>query len=285
MRTTIYMSVHRGQIAGIILAIFTVFSLSSCRPRYSGELQQTAPAFVHGAQKRLVCMDLDGTVTQHKTPLDSAAREALDRLGEHYALLMVGGGGVERIHGQMDYPIDILGNYGMEEARVIDGVWTIVRQDIAPIDSAFILEKTNMLREKYGYTEYYGEPVEFHKSGMITFGLLGTKAPAEKKLDFDTDKAKRRAMYPEVCEVFSDYSVFIGGTTSFDMTLKKYNKYDAIMRFAGENGYTRDEIIFIGDDLDDGGNDSHVRLGGMDYIRVNDYRDFPELIKPLLQAK
>ncbi len=119
--------------------------------------------------------------------------------------------------------------------------------------------------------------------GMITFGLLGTKAPSELKLAFDPDKAKRRAMYAEVCEVFSDFSVFIGGSTSFDFTAKQYNKYDAIMRYAEENGYAKDEIIFIGDDLDDGGNDSHVRIGGIDYIRIYDYRDFPKMIEPLLK--
>lgn len=268
-----------------LLAVAAFFCVScNSRPKYSEELQQTAPALCRGAEKKLVCMDLDATLTQHKTPLSDSARQALDRLGERYALLMVGGGGAERIHKQMlDYPIDILGNYGMEEARVIDGEWKIVRKEVCPVDTATIMEKCTRLREKYGYTRYYGKSVEIHASGMITFGLLGTEAPKEEKLAFDPDKLKRRAMYKEVCETFSDYSVFIGGSTSFDMTPKQYNKYDAIMRFAEENGYTRDEIIFIGDDLDDGGNDSHVRLGGMDYIRVYDYRDFPQLVEPLLQ--
>ena len=252
---------------------------------YSEELRQTAPAFCAGAQKRLVCMDLDATLTQHKTPLDSVNRAALDSLGARYALLMVGGGGAERIHNQMGcYPIDILGNYGLEEARVVDGEWKIVRREIIAVDTADVAAKCRALREKYGYTRYWGKPVEFHESGMVTFGLLGTAAPSEEKLAFDPDKSKRRAMYGEVCEVFSDFSVFIGGSTSFDLAGRQYNKYDAIMRFAAENGYGRDEIIFIGDDFDDGGNDSHVRLGGMDYIRVWDYRDFPKVIEPLLEA-
>lgn len=268
--------------------IFVILSLivASCASDgggFSDELRQTAPAFCNGAEKRLVCMDLDATLTQHKTPLDSVNRAALDSLAARYALLVVGGGGCERIHNQMGcYPIDILGNYGLEEARVVDGEWKIVRRDVIAIDTADVAAKCHMLREKYGYTRYWGKPVEFHESGMVTFGLLGTAAPSEEKLSFDPDKLKRRAMYPEVCEIFSDFSVFIGGSTSFDLAGKLYNKYDAIMRFAAENGYERDEIIFIGDDLDDGGNDSHVRLGGMDYIRVWDYRDFPEVIKPLL---
>lgn len=244
----------------------------------------TAPAMAAGARKRLVAMDLDATLTQHKTQLSDTNTLALNALAERYHLLMVGGGGAERIYHQMnDYPIDVLGNYGMQEARISPEGWALVRSDTTPVDTAAILSRCQMLREKYGYTEYYGDPVEFHPSGMITFGLLGTKAPKELKLVFDPDKKKRRAMYKEVCEVFSDYSVFIGGSTSFDLTAKQYNKYDAVMRYAAENGYTRDEIIFIGDDLDDGGNDSHVRLGGMDYIRIYDYRKFPESIQILLK--
>lgn len=273
------------KIVCIIAAMAALAACNSAGPKLSRELRESAPAFAAGAQKRLVAMDLDATLTQHKTPLSDTNRLALDKLGERYDLLMVGGGGAERIHRQMgNYPIAILGNYGMQEAKVTPEGWKIVRTETSPVDTADILAKCRALREKYGYTKYYGDPVEFHKTGMITFGLLGTAAPSAEKLAFDPDKAKRRAMFREVCEVFSDYSVFIGGSTSFDLTEKKYNKYDAIMRYAAENGYTRDEIIFIGDDLDDGGNDSHVRLGGMDYIRIYDYRKFPEMIEPLLAA-
>lgn len=256
------------------------------KPNLSPELKESAPAFAAGAHKRLVAMDLDATLTQHKTPLSDTNRVALDELGKKYDLLMVGGGGAERIHKQMgEYPIAVLGNYGMQEAKITPEGWKIVRTEVSPVNTADVLAKCQALREKYGFTKYYGDPVEFHETGMITFGLLGTAAPSEEKLTFDPDKSKRRAMYKEVCEVFSNYSVFIGGSTSFDMTEKQYNKYDAIMRYAAENGYTREEIIFIGDDLDDGGNDSHVRLGGMDYIRIYDYRKFPEMIEPLLKAK
>ena len=206
------------KIRSLFAAALAVLVLAACGPKKTAaqlELEQTAPAFTAGAHKRLVAMDLDATLTQHKTPLSDTARAALDKLGEKYHLLMVGGGGVERIHRQMlDYPIDILGNYGLEEARVIDGVWTITRHEKVAVDSAEIMRKTEFFREKYGYTHYYGDPVEFHESGMVTFGLLGTKAPKEEKLNFDPDKLKRRAIYKEVCDSFSNHSVFIGGSTS-----------------------------------------------------------------------
>lgn len=247
-------------------------------------LSQTAPAFVRGAKKRLVCLDLDATLCQHRTTPPPENMAALGELQKRYKCIMVGAGNAPRIHRQMGgYPIDILANYGMQEAKIVDGKFTIVRQETNHVDRAFFLRETDRLRRKYGYTEYMGNPVEFHASGMVTFGLLGTAPAAEHKVTFDPDRAKRRAIYPEVCKIFKDYSVFIGGSTSFDFAGPKNNKYDCIMDYAKREGYVRDEIIFIGDDFGDGGGDSHVRIKGMDYIYVDDYRKFPERVACLLK--
>ena len=229
------------------------------------------------AEKRLICFDLDGTLTQHKTPLTPENRAVLDSLGKRYQLVMCGGGSCERIYNQMNqYPIDILGNYSMQESRVENGELKIIRQETVHPDTARVLAICSALREKYGYTDYAGESVEFHPSGMMTFALLGTKADPEAKLAFDPDKRKRQAMFPEVCDSFPQYAVFIGGTTSFDLAELKFNKYSAVMRYAEERGLTKDQVLFVGDDFGDGGNDSHIRLYGMDYIQITDYTRLPE---------
>ena len=272
----------------ISATLCAAIALVSCGNSYPEELCRTAPVFVknHGG-KKLVAMDLDATLTQHKTDITDANIAALDQLGKKYELVMICAGNAPRVYKQMrNYPIAIVGNYGMQEAHVEGDSLVIVRQDTCPADTAFFMEKTNYLRDKYGFTKYYGDPVEFHASGMVTFALIGTTAPTEEKLVFDPDKSKRRAMYPEVCEIFGDnYSIFIGGSTSFDFAGKQYNKYDATMRYAESLGYTQDEVIFIGDDFGDGGGDSHVRIKGMDYIHIHDYTKFPEAVQPLLDAK
>lgn len=51
------------------------------------------------------------------------------------------------------------------------------------------------------------------------------------------------------------------------------------MKYASEHGYALEDILFVGDDFDDGGGDSHVRIKGMDYIQVENYLDLPELLK------
>ena len=64
---------------------------------------------------KIVAMDLDGTLTQHKQMLDEEHKASLDKLAERYKLLMVGAGQVMRIFNQLgQYPIDIIGNYGLQ---------------------------------------------------------------------------------------------------------------------------------------------------------------------------
>ncbi len=233
---------------------------------------------------KVVAMDLDGTLTQHKQPLDEAHKEALDKLSQKYKLLMVGAGQVMRIFNQLgQYPIDIIGNYGLQygtynvQTKSID----VVRDLQFPIDKDSVEEKVANLREKFGYTDYAGDNVEFHPSGCITFPLLGTKAKSEDKLSFDPDRVKRRKIYDEVVAAFSEYTVFVGGSSSFDMAPMPYNKYYALDIYCKENDLKHENIVYIGDDYGLGGNDESVYKSDFPYLTIDDYRDFPKIIKPL----
>ena len=50
---------------------------------------------------KLIAMDLDGTLTQHKSQLEPANRAALDALGQKCRLVMVGARICERIYHQL----------------------------------------------------------------------------------------------------------------------------------------------------------------------------------------
>lgn len=229
--------------------------------------------------KRLLCFDLDGTLTQHKSHMSQENKDLLQKLTEKYKVIMVGAGNAPRIYNQMEqFPIDIIANYGMQESAMMDGEFKIIREDTTVPDKEYFNRTCQYLREKYGYTEYAGGHLEFHASGMVTFCLLGSGAKIEDKVVFDPDRSKRRVLYEEVCSLFPDHVVYIGGSSSFDFAPKQYNKYDAIMKYASEHGYSLEEILFVGDDFGDGGGDSHVRIKGMDYVQVDDYTKLPELL-------
>lgn len=234
---------------------------------------------------KIVAMDLDGTLTQHKQPLDAAHKEILNKLAQKYKLLMVGAGQVGRIFNQMEqFSIDIIGNYGLQygvynvNTKSID----VVRDLQFPVDKTAVENKIAQLREKFGYTEYVGDSVEFHSSGCITFPLLGTKAKSEDKLAFDPDRAKRRKIYDEVVAAFSDYVVFVGGSSSFDMAPMPYNKYYALDMYCKENNLKHENVVYIGDDYGLGGNDESLYKSDFPYLTIDDYREFSEIVRPLL---
>lgn len=233
---------------------------------------------------KLIAFDLDGTLTQHKSPLSPENRAVLERLRQKYRLLMVGAGQCRRIFDQMEhFPLDIIGNYGMQYGRYENGELTVVRNDHIPCaDRALIEQRVTALRRKHGFTCYQGENVEYHPSGCLTFPVLGTKADLAHKLAFDPDRAKRRAIYQEVVEAFPEYVVFVGGSSSFDMAPKPYNKYYALDRYCAENGYSHEEVVYVGDDYGLGGNDESVYLSDFRFIKVDDYRLLPEYMKEFL---
>ena len=235
---------------------------------------------------KLIAMDLDGTLTQHKESLTEEQRAVLDRLAKKYSLLMVGAGQVRRIFNQLgQYPIDIIGNYGLQyavydkemgDARIVEDI------SLPQGDRESIEARVNFLREKHGFTVFKGDSVEYHPSGCITFAILGTKAEQADKLAFDPDRKKRRAFYAEVKELFSEYRVFIGGSSSFDMAPAPYDKRYALEKYCKEKGFAPEEVLFIGDDYGEGGNDESVYLSDFNFLKIDDYRTFPELTKFLL---
>ncbi|MCQ2387197.1 MAG: HAD hydrolase family protein [Clostridia bacterium] len=234
--------------------------------------------------KKIIAFDLDGTLTQHRTKLNKQNRELLFKLKEKYDLVMIGAGDCKRIYNQMEeFPINIIGNYGMQESTVVNGEFKLIKEEKYEVDRDFFNKNCDYLRKKYGYTNYKGESIDFHVSGMVTFALLGVDADINDKVKFDPTREKRKVMYKEVLEIFKDYTVFIGGSSSFDISKKQYNKYDAFMEYAKRKGYTKDEMLFVGDDFGDGGGDSHIRLGGIDYVFIENYENAPKDLEYLLK--
>lgn len=234
--------------------------------------------------KRVIGFDLDGTLSQHKTPIGETNRQVLETLAQRYRLVMVGAGACSRIYAQLrEFPIEIIGNYGLQHSVIRDGRFEIVEDRVCEVDRARVEELVSGLRKQFRLEKFVGGNVEFHASGVVTFPLLGTKARLEDKLAYDPDRKKRRAMYADVCKAFAGYNVFIGGSSSFDITPAGYDKYNALTKFCRDNGVSPEEVVYVGDDFGEGGNDSQVRLGGIDCIEIEDYRTFPEKVAHLLR--
>ena len=234
---------------------------------------------------KLIAFDLDGTLTQHKSPLGEKNRAVLTALSKKYKLVMAGAGQCRRIFNQMNaFPIDIIGNYGLQYAEYDKASADILlkRDLVLPCDRNSVEERVSAFRQKHGFTAFKGDSVEFHPSGCVTIALIGTKADIADKLTFDPDRAKRRRVYQEVCELFPEYTVFVGGSSSFDMVPAPYDKYYALDLYCKEKGYAHDEVIFVGDDYGPGGNDSCVFNSDFGFLCIDRPEDFEKVTKHLL---
>ena len=230
-----------------------------------------------------------GTVVGQQA-LTTTLRNAITTGKLAHAYLFCGPRGVgkttcARIFAQMEnYPIDIIGNYGMQYAEYDESTkeLRLIRDAHLPVDRASVDARVSALRETYGYTEFAGENVEYHPSGCVTFPILGTAARLEDKLAFDPDRSKRRAIHADVKATFPDYTVFVGGTSSFDMAPAPYQKAYALDLYCREHGIAHDEVVYVGDDYGTGGNDESVYLSDFNYITIDDYRTLGERVKSLL---
>ena len=101
---------------------------------------------------KLMAFDLDGTLTQHKSKLEHSNKLVLLELSKKYKLLIVGAGQCMRIFNQMDrFPIDIIGNYGMQ-GRYNEKLKHLILLRILHCHDEDI--ERYIFKEKYGYTYF-----------------------------------------------------------------------------------------------------------------------------------
>ena len=124
--------------------------------------------------------------------------------------------------------------------------------------------------------------MEFHPSGAVTIPLLGTKALLPDKLAFDPDRKKRRAFYADVCALFPELNVFVGGSSSFDMVPRPYDKRYALGLYCETHGLSPADVLYVGDDYGPGGNDESVYRSDIPFLTIDDYRETPRKLREAL---
>ena len=81
-----------------------------------------------------------------------------------------------------------------------------------------------------------------------------------------------------VAPFFPEYTVFIGGSSSFDLVPAPHDKYYALSNLCAEEGYSHDEVLYVGDDYREGGNDESVAISDIAFVTVDDYTKLPEIL-------
>ena len=118
-----------------------------------------------------------------------------------------------------------------------------------------------------------GEIIEDRLS-QVTYSALGQKATPEDKYAWaEANKEKRKLLNDAVKARIPEFEIRTAGTTSLDVTKPGIDKAYGMKKLMEATGVTKEEVLFFGDKLEEGGNDFPVKNMGIDCIAVERWED------------
>ncbi len=233
--------------------------------------------------KKLIAFDLDDTLAITKSEISDRMSVLLGRLLEKYDVCVITGGRFEQIEKQvvkrLEVPEHLLGKlhlmptcgtryYRYDE---LDHKWVMqYAEDLTKEQKQKIVKVLETVAKDMGIwcDNPAGEIIE-DRFSQITMSALGQQATPEDKYAWAEKYKDVRPVYRDkVAELLPDLEVRIGGTTSTDITLPGIDKAYGMQKLIEAIDISKDEILFFGDKLQEGGNDFPVRAMGIDSIAV-----------------
>jgi phosphomannomutase len=240
--------------------------------------------------KTLIVFDLDGTLAQSKSPIDSEMVQLLDALLRAVRIAVISGGAWQQFEQQLLARLDrndslknlsLLPTCGTKFYQYQSGWRQLYSEDFTEAEKQKIMQALKQATDplERALERVWGEVIE-DRGSQITFSALGQGAPLDEKKKWDPDFSKRGRIKALLDPLLPEFSVHLGGATSIDVTRHGIDKGYGIRRLRDVLGIPIDQMIFIGDALFPGGNDYPAKEAGALSIKVRD----PDETKRLIEA-
>lgn len=244
--------------------------------------------------KKVLAFDLDGTLAPSKSSLPDRISEVLSDLLEDFQVCVISGGKF----GQFE--MQLLAGLHVEPAKLerlhlmptcgtqyyvydlVTHKWKqVYAENFTELEKKKIVDALNKGVDALGYREktIYGETVE-DRGSQITFSALGQDIVAhlgdegvERKEAWDVDGSKKLKLRDYVAELIPEFEVRTGGSTSIDITKPGIDKAYGMRKLMDILEVGKDDILFFGDRLAEGGNDYPVKAMGIDSLEVGRWQD------------
>lgn len=240
--------------------------------------------------KKLIVFDLDGTLAESKSAVDTRMSVLLYDLLGIVKVAVISGGDWPQFEKQLlsNLPQDerlvnlsLLPACGTKYFRYAHDWQKLYSEDFTADEKEKIVSSLWRALGAAGYRmeTVWGEVIE-DRGSQITLSALGQEAPLREKAKWDVDFGKRKKIKAVLDTFIPEFSVRIGGTTSIDVTKPGVDKAYGIKKLRDTLGISLREMIFIGDALFEGGNDYPVEEAGVFCIAVQG----PQETKPVAEA-
>lgn len=241
--------------------------------------------------KKMAAFDLDGTLTESKTPMDVEMAGLLKRLLAVRKVAIISGGAFEAFERQLavldcteeEYKqLFLFPTSGTRFFRHEGGAWQqVYAEEMTPEERQKI---KNAFENAFADIDYhhpetvYGEVVE-DRGTQVTFSAVGQKAPLEAKKLWKETQDRRPEIIRALEKYLPEFEIKMPGVTSIDITRKGIDKAYGIQKIEEILGIGPNEIVFVGDALYEGGNDHAVIRTGVETVPVANASETKELIR------
>jgi len=242
--------------------------------------------------KKLIVFDLDGTLAESKSALDSEMSVLLHNLLGIVKVAVISGGDWLQFRKQVlsGLPTDkslenlsILPTCGTKFYQYGTDWKKIYSEDFTADEKEKIISSIKQSIELAGFKikKLWGEEIE-DRGSQITFSALGQQAPNKEKEKWDPDFTKRKKIKVILDTFIPGFSVRLGGETSIDVTKPGIDKAYGIRKLRDVLGIAIKEMIFVGDALFPGGNDYPAEEAGVVSIRVKNPTESKRVIETII---
>jgi hypothetical protein len=246
--------------------------------------------------KKVLAFDLDDTLAITKSPISDEMVTVLSKILEKFEVCVISGGRFEQFKLQITNRLNVspylltrlhlMPTCGTQYYRFDDvkNEWQLqYAEDLTDGQKQQIREVLETSAKQLGLweTNPAGAIIE-DRGSQITFSALGQQATPEAKYAWDLDGSKKVAIRDLTARSLPGLEVRAGGTTSIDVTRKGIDKAYGMQKLIEALGISKEDILFFGDKLQEGGNDYPVKAMGIDSIEVTRWEDTVNKLETIL---
>jgi phosphomannomutase len=245
---------------------------------------------------QLIAFDLDGTLAESKQRMSSGMGELLSQLLKKMPVAVMSGAGWPQFERQF-FPA-LLPDTNLKNLYVFpdnaaqcfvyrDGSWKPQYDNaFTPAEREHILKVLDEALKETGLIDVpvrvWGERIE-DRGAEVAFSPLGQEAPLAEKKDWHKEHdVLRKKLHEALNKRLPEFANAMGGLTTVDITRKGITKAYGIKRLAELTGIPVARMLYVGDALDEGGNDSVVKETGVRTQAVFGPEETAGLINTLL---
>lgn len=242
--------------------------------------------------KKLIVFDLDGTLAESKSALDTEMSALLHDLLSIVKVAVISGGNWPQFEKQLlsNLPHDehlknlsILPTCGTKFFQYAEDWKKLYSEDFTRDEKVKIVGSLEKALGEAGFKveKLWGEAIE-DRGSQITYSALGQEAPLEEKKKWDPEFTRRKKIKAILDNYIPEFSVRLGGTTSIDVTKPGIDKGYGIRKLRDTLEISIREMIFVGDALFPGGNDYPAKEAGALSIQVRDTDEAKRVIETII---